>query len=586
MNEQKTSRVLTFETLWLISERELSAREIVFSKGKNLLTGGNGTGKSRVTKHCFWVLGCEVHKRVWGPWDASTAAALTFTYRGNSYTALRSNDRFGLLDDSGQFIVATGQYQRYQAVLCELLGYELMLKRPKSEKFSLAGVPYLAIPSYLDQDGGWGTTWNTFDRLGQFENWVQPVFEMFIGLSTNAYLVAKSKRQELTARINDIERELSHQRKAFDEVSKVLSEEAPVLDPIHFKSELRSLATSAGNIQQQQRDLREKVTKLATQVVRLESDLAMCRAAQEETVGDLVYLTELEPDRALVCPTCGWEHENSFHAKVQLGTDAHALNELVGDLTDRLKKAREKYAELKGRLALVEEQLVTFNQQTEEDSSRVELKTLIAAYSRKTVSTALMTIEGKADEKLKPLQAEKDAQDVIVKLVEDKNRRKEVKKAYVDRVNGFMNELQAPPEERVAAGKLGQRPPTGGSEMPRSVLAVHLAMLHTNFEYSDTPIFPLVVDTFQHSGQDKDNLPAMINAAYALAVPGQQTIFAAETVPDTVNLDGVEVQMFTEKRRFLQRNAYGAIAPMFARWIAHIDQQAQQELLAQDPSKT
>ncbi len=585
MNEQKTSRVLTFDKLWLISERELSAREILFSKGKNLLTGGNGTGKSRVTKHCFWALGCEVHKRVWGPWDASTAAALTFTYRGSSYTAVRSHDRFGLLDGDGQFLIATGQYQRYQQVLCDLLGYELTLKRPKSEKFGLAGVPYLAIPSYLDQDGGWGTTWNNFDRLGQFESWVQPVFEMFIGLSTNAYLVAKSKRQELTTRINDIEKELAQQRKAFDEVSKVLAAEAPVLDPMHFKTELRSLATSAGNIQQEQRDLRSKVTKLATQVVRLESDLAMCRAAQEETVGDLVYLTELEPDQALVCPTCGWEHENSFHAKVRLGTDAHALSELIGDLTDRLVKARSKYAELKGKLSLVEERLASFNQQTEEDASRVELKTLIAAYSRKTVSTALSSLEDKAGKRLKPLQADWDAQNVIVKLVEDKNRRKEVKKAYVDRVNGFMNELKAPPEERVAAGKLGQRPPTGGSEMPRSVLAVHLAMLHTNYAFSDTPIFPLVVDTFQHSGQDKDNLPAMINAAYALAVPGQQTIFAAETVPDAVNLDGVEVQTFTEKRRFLQRNAYGSIAPTFAAWLAYIDQQAQQELLAPAASK-
>src|SRR4051794_39707599 len=137
MNEQKTSRVLTFDKLWLISERELSAREIVFSKGKNLLTGGNGTGKSRITKHCFWALGCEVLKRVWGPWDASTAAALTFTFRGRSYTAIRSHDRFGLLDGDGKFIIATGQYQRYQQVLCDLLGYELTLKRPKSEKFGL-----------------------------------------------------------------------------------------------------------------------------------------------------------------------------------------------------------------------------------------------------------------------------------------------------------------------------------------------------------------------------------------------------------------------------------------------------------------
>lgn len=585
MNEPKTSRLLTFDRLWLISERELSAREVLFSPGKNLLTGGNGTGKSRVTKHCFWALGCEVHKRVWGQWDASTAAALFFSYGGKSYTAIRRNDRYGLCDEGGQFIVATGQYKRFQEVLCELLGYELTLKRPQSNKFSLAGVPYLAVPFYLDQDGGWGTTWNTFERLSQFEKWVGPVFEMFIGLSPNAYLVARTKRQELSAQMSDIRKELALQQRAFDEVSKALAAEAPSLDPMRFKSELRSLATSAGNVQQAQRDLQEKVTQLAMEVSRLESDLAITRNAQGAVVEDLVYLTQLPPSKALVCPTCGWEHQNSFHAKLELGTDADAIGELIGDLTDKLSTARGKHAELTGRLSQVERQLASLNDREEEaaSSKRIELKALIAAYSRKTVSSTLATLEAHAEERLKPLESNWEAQNLVVKQFEDRERRKLVKKAYLDFTNQFMSDLQAPPEERVAAGSLGRRPPTGGSEMPRSVLAVHLAMLHTSYEFSDTPILPLVVDTFQHSGQDQDNLPAMINAAYRSALPGQQTIFAAESIPATVDQQGVDVQTFTEKRKFLRRDDYGKLAPQFARWLAHIDQSAQDELL-QAPS--
>ena len=195
------------------------------------------------------------------------------------------------------------------------------------------------------------------------------------------------------------------------------------------------------------------------------------------------------------------------------------------------------------------------------------------------MGTTLSVIESNAERRLKPLESERDAQDEVVKKYADKERRKAVKKAYLDFTNRFMSELQAPPEERIAAGSLGRRPPTGGSEMPRSVLAVHLAMIHTGYEYSDTPILPLVVDTFQHSGQDKDNLPAMINAAYQSALPGQQTIFAAETIPPSVNLEGVDVQTFTEKKKFLKRDDYNTVAPYFARWLTHIDQRAQDELL-------
>lgn len=587
MNEPRTLRLLTFEKLWLISERELSAREIVFSPGKNLLTGGNGTGKSRVTKHCFWALGCEVHKRVWGGWDATTAAALFFNFSGRSYVAIRRNDHYGLLDSDGEFIVATGRYSKYQEALCGLLNYDLTLKRPQSNKFSLAGLPYLAVPFYLDQDGGWGTSWNTFDRLGQFEKWIDPVFSMFIGLSPNAYLVAKAKRQELTVKMNDIRKELAVQQKAFAEVSKVLADDAPPsIDPLRFKTELRSLATAAGRVQAEQRKLQEKVTQLATEVARLESDLALTRSAQTAVVGDLVYLTSLPAKKALVCPTCGWEHQNSFHARLDLGTDADALGELVGELTGKLLKARDKHSKMLGELSYVDKQLASFEQEFAPGDKRVELKELIAAYSRKSVSNALATIESSAQNHLRPLQADWEAQDLVVRRFDDKERRKQVKKAYLHNINEFMSDLKAPPEERISAGSLGKRPPTGGSEMPRSVLAVHLAMLHTSYEYSDTPILPLVVDTFQHSGQDLENLPAMINAAYKSALPGQQTIFAAETVPETVNLEGVHMHQYSEKKKFLQRDAYGALAPDFLRWLTHIDLSVLAETLGTNRTST
>ncbi len=579
MNEQKISRQLTFEKLWLISEKELSAREVTLSPGKNLLTGGNGTGKSRVTKHCFWALGCEVHKRVWGGWDAGTAAALFFTFEAKSYTAVRRLDRFALLAGDGKVIVATGQYKTFQEVLCSILHYDLTLMRPNSTKFSLAGFPYLAVPFYLDQDGSWGTNWNTFDNLAQFTKWPTPVFELFIGLSPNAYLVAKARRQELTAQVDEIRKELELQRRAFEKVGEALSDDAPSLDPLRFKSELRTLAATAGRVQQEQRELRTRLTALATMVARAESDLALTRNAQLAVVGDLTYLTALPAKTALTCPTCGWEHLQSFHAKLGLGTEADALGELVGELTAKLQAARERHAVMLGRLAKVETQLSSLDTDEVSSEGRVGLRSLIASYSKKTVSTALTKIENETSERLVPLERDQAVQAALVKQFEDRDRRLEVKKTFVSNVNRFMADLKTPPEERVLVGSLGRRPSTGGSEMPRSILAVHLAMLHTGYAYSDVPMLPLVVDTFQQSGQDESNLPAMINEAYKSALPGQQTIFAAETVPKLVDLDDVTVQTFTEERHFLRRSEYQAIAAAFAPWIAEMDAAAERELV-------
>lgn len=51
------SPIVVFNELWLLSERDASARQLKFHPRRNLLSGSNGTGKSRVLKHLVWALG-------------------------------------------------------------------------------------------------------------------------------------------------------------------------------------------------------------------------------------------------------------------------------------------------------------------------------------------------------------------------------------------------------------------------------------------------------------------------------------------------------------------------------------------------
>lgn len=70
------SPIVVFNELWLLSERDASARQLKFHSRRNLLAGSNGTGKSRVLKHLVWALGCDPARRAAGEFDSNVVAAL------------------------------------------------------------------------------------------------------------------------------------------------------------------------------------------------------------------------------------------------------------------------------------------------------------------------------------------------------------------------------------------------------------------------------------------------------------------------------------------------------------------------------
>jgi hypothetical protein len=85
------------------------------------------------------------------------------------------------------------------------------------------------------------------------------------------------------------------------------------------------------------------------------------------------------------------------------------------------------------------------------------------------------------------------------------------------------------------------------------MLAVHLAMLATNAEWGDSPLFPFVVDTLQQSGQDDPNLTKMVEALGRAAGVHHQVILAAERLPEGVQVGDFATVRLAEKKASLSQ---------------------------------
>lgn len=574
------NRHVIFKTLWLVSERDRKARQQVFDPKKTLLLGTNGTGKSRVVKNLFWVLGCAPEKHTVAAWDPDTLAALEFSFNDVDYLVMRQNKRLGLFSVDGGLLFSAENMAVWEKFIAPFFGYHLKLQRPNVMRFSQAGMDYLTLPFYVDQDGSWGANWDTYSTLGQFKSWKPAAFEAFIGLRPNAYFQAKQLRDEVRGQLAEKKKELEAQRVAFSKVREVLPRHLPSLDLTTFRAELAELGRKTMKVQQEQVKLRGRLVALVNLREKLQAEGQLARATQAELIGDLEYLSAVSTS-ALECPTCGTVHENSFHARLQLSQDSGAMSAFVAEVDNRLVDVREDEAIIRAELRAMEKKLTEVSDLMHTKRANIRLDDVLAAHSKRTLNLAFQRVTTELGTRVSLLSDEEEKHDIRLKTFEDKNRQKAVGKYFTDQVNSISILLNIPAEEHLPKAKPGARAQTGGSSAPRSTLAVHLALLRTNVEYGDSPLFPFVVDTPQQSGQDDDNLRSMIEQLGRSAGGEHQVILAVEKLPQNVDISEFKVVNFLVKKGALAAEDFEStmkkLAPLRELLRASIDASLKKE---------
>jgi len=543
------NRRVTYKTLWLISARDGTARRQPFSQ-KTLLLGQNGTGKSRIVKNLYWVFGCQTLKRDVGMWDPDTVVALEFTFSDQSYMVLRDGKRLGMFGADDQLLFSAENMSAWSKHLAAFFGFELKLKRPLTMTFSQASPDYMFLPFYMDQDGSWGAGWETFARLTQFSDWKSATFESFIGMRPNAYFQAKHLSAEVNERITECRKELEAQKAAFKRVKDVLPKSLPSLNFAAFRGELAELGRRATKLQQEQVRIRGQLLGVVNTREKVQAELKVALSAYNELKGDFAFLAN-RAGEAIECPTCGTVHENSFHARILLANDAESLGGLIMELRSQSDEIGGKEAAIRASLRSIEKGIAELDSLQQERRAKLKLEDVLASQSKKTLDTAFQRVSGDMLTALKKLDSEKEKADAKAKKFEDPDRLAAVRKYFSAQVSSLSSLVAVPIDEQIADPRPGSRAQSGGSSAPRSMLAVHLAMIATNAEWGDTPLFPFVVDTVQQSGQDDPNLTKMVEVLGRAAGVHHQVVLAAERLPDSVNVGEFTTVNLVEKRSSL-----------------------------------
>lgn len=551
------NQIIVFNELWLLSERDASARLLTFNPRKNLLVGSNGTGKSRAVKHMVWALGCEPSKRVAAAFDANVVAALKVTVGSKVRTFVRQNRSRAAFDEDGQLLFATASGSKWNEFFAEMFDFPLKLQRKDDGGFDLAGPGYALLPFYIDQDGSWGLKWNTFFNLGQFPSWQNPVFHSFSGLKPAAYVRSKVKRDEVAFHLRNAKIEDKLQDAAYQRVVAMLPSESTVMDEVAFAKQLQDLASEAHGLKSAQDEVRRDLVAVAQERQQRFAELNLALNSERELVEDLAYLSQYKDETQLICPTCSHVHITSFHAKKALAADAQEMHEVVVKLQQQIDAARASELSLQEKLNGVTSRLRKLNTMMSERQGGQVVADVVAAKSRLTLQAAYDATRNDVAARIDSLVDEKKELDDELAKLTDKGREKNVKRFYRDGVISYASKLDIHMGELGSRLNIGARPPSAsGSYAPRAVLATHLSLIATHQQYGIGSSFPFIVDTPQQSGQDPESLGRMLDAILNDAETGQ-CLVATESIPEGWQPpQNCKVIRLEEKRQLLQLAEY------------------------------
>lgn len=495
-----------FEDIWLLSNADKRGRRVSFHPKKNLIVGRNHTGKSTIIKNLFVTLGARPQGEL-QEWDEAAATVVTFSLDGARLRVAHQNGNRALFTEDGKLIHASSNHQDWTTKLAEVLGFNLALT-DKNQRTVSADARCFFLPFYINQDGSWLASWDTFVGMQQYRAPVGAILDYFGGIKPPAYYELDSKRVVASRQLDELHKEERVLERTRERLSKSLSMSGTKVDPKNFEADIVNLTAAVTELNKKQEVLRDVSVREQESLASMQLQIRLAEDALATYDKDAGYL-RAEQRELLVCPTCGAEHKESFIELLGYAEDARILRELVARLHLDAAKASEQVRRTKTQLAELEVNYRKIESVLETRRGELKFSDVVADMGAERAFkafedeiTVLKASIGRALEDL-------DVINQKLKALADPKRSKAILKLFREAYASALRGLNLPPIE-VKGIKLTSRPGLSGSGGPRSLLAYYAALWQTfRSEYGSFNI-PLVVDAPQQQGQDEINLPAVV----------------------------------------------------------------------------
>lgn len=521
-------RSFLFESIWMLSRRDRRARRVEFHERKNLICGRNHTGKSSLVKTMFLTLGARPLGAL-NQWDEHTVSLVEFRVNGRKYRALHSSGMRALFDADGALRVATSDHSDWTAAFADITGFNLVLMDRKGESVQ-ADPKCFFLPFYINQDGSWQSSWNTFIGLQQFSRPMGSILEYFSGIKPPEYYEAKAERDIEQRLLEDLKKECSFLEKVRDRFGKKLPLSGPKIDPENFKLEIERLTVEMTELNRSQEKLRGQSVAEGELLSSIHMQINLANEALRVHEGDAKYL-HTEPREPLVCPVCNAEHTESFMDLLTFSEDARSLREITLRLENDAREVEAKLKKSIAEIGALEGQYRRISDLLDVRRGDLQFRQVVESLGAEQAIHAFEeereVLDGQIGVRAGMIAEFNAKMDAFT----DRKRSGVILKQYRNAFSAALFQLNVP-ETGTGRPSLTSRPNLSGSGGPRSILAYYAALWDVCYGQNAAFMVPLVIDAPNQQGQDDINLPKVINFVSERLPSKAQLILGSEIDTD------------------------------------------------------
>lgn len=524
---------LIIKQLRILSIPEKSAKLVTFHPQRNLITGENDVGKSSIIKSIYHTLGADVHfDNVWA--KSNSISLLTFTFDDTDYSILRARNHFGIFDTNSNLIQSFDSIIKgLSPFFAKLFNNKLQLKQTQTNKRISASPAIQFLPFYIDQDKSWNSPWNAFEGLGIFTSFRRDLIEFFAGIKPNEWYLLSERIDFITADLSELRKEVATLKSAKKTVARHIPKATFDIDISAFKKEVDKLLIQLESLKAKEDEYRKQLIKKKSYEAFLDNEIALVHKSIREINKDYEHSLK-HLDEVITCPTCNATYENSMVSRFGLLEDIDTCRSLLADYFDEKKSLRIKVSQLENQLNLQRGKVREITSLLDEKKGKIRLKDLIQNESSKQVKWIFEKSETDYSDKITKLEIEEaDLKDDRSRL-NNKERKDRIISRFNTLIDTFFIKLNVQTLSSSGFNDIPTSVKSQGSDAPRALLAYYYAILFTSQEFTNLPLFPLVIDSPNQQDQDEINRNKIIKFIFENTPDDYQLILG------TVDLHGVE----------------------------------------------
>lgn len=236
----------------------------------------------------------------------------------------------------------------------------------------------------------------------------------------------------------------------------------------------------------------------------------------------------------ITCPTCYATYENSMVSRFGLLEDVDTCRSRLTDYFEEKKAIRKKVTKLENQLNLQRSKVREITTLLDEKKGKVRLDDLIKNESSKQIKQIFERSETDYYDEISKLETEEASLKKSRSKLNNKERKENIVSKFNTMIDTFFIKLDVQTLNSNGFKDIPQTVRSQGSDTPRALLAYYYAILYTSQEFTNLPLFPLIIDSPNQQDQDETNRNKIIKFIFDNTPENYQLILG------TVDLHGVE----------------------------------------------